>query len=591
MPLPPSFLDELRARTPLAALVGRRVRLARSGKNWKGCCPFHNERTPSFYVYDTGYHCFGCGAHGDAIAFVMQTGGASFPDAVAQLASEAGLEVPKPTPQAAEAERRRLDLHEVLDRAAASFRRRLLAHEGAAAMAYLRVRGVGDATIERFGLGWSGDGRGLAAELARDGADEALLLQAGLQRESENGPPREMFYGRLMFPIRDRRGRVISFGGRTLGDAKPKYVNGPETDVFQKKRTLYALDLAREWLRERKSGDLIVAEGYMDVIALHQAGFGGAVAPLGTALTSEQLEELWRLHPAPVLCFDGDDAGRRAALRAMEVALPALAPDRTLRLAMLPDNEDPDTLARRGGAPAVKAVLDAARPLGDALFAALSHGTAPSPEARAAVRARLFEAAARIADRNLAAEMRNLFWERLRGTRLSGRPAPPRPPARPTVNAGGQREERCRNLLAILLRHPALLPDVDEALHGLALPPALDRLCAGMMQWFELAEVLDSAALLAHLNASGLAAEAAQALSASPLPLAACAHPVAMPAEAEAGWWHLFGLLNRARLEQEVVAAGQAFEARADLPAQRRLIALRTALNHLSETEPAEAGL
>ena len=308
MPLPPAFLEELRARTPLTALIGRRVKLSKSGRNWKGCCPFHGEKSPSFHVYDDHFHCFGCGAHGDAISFVMQSEGAGFPEAVERLAGEAGLEVPKPSPRAAEAERQRLDLHGVLDLAQASFVRRLHEAEGAAALGYLRRRGLPPELIARFGLGWSGDGRGaLTAELGRNGVEPARMGEAGLLRDAEDGPARELYWNRITFPIRDRRGRLVSFGGRTLGDAKPKYINGPESPVFSKKRNLYALDLARAGLRTGQP--LVVAEGYMDVIALHGAGFVGAVAPLGTALTEEQLEELWRLSPDPVLCFGGVPGG------------------------------------------------------------------------------------------------------------------------------------------------------------------------------------------------------------------------------------------------------------------------------------------
>ena len=249
MALPVSFLDELRARTPLAAIVGRRMRLARSGRQWKGCCPFHGEKTPSFYVYEDGhYHCFGCGAHGDAIGFVMQSEGAGFMEAVERLAAEAGLEVPKPSPEAAATEQRRLDLAAVLEAAQASFHRRLFLPEGRPAMDYLRGRGLSEQTIHRFGIGWSGEGRGaVAADLGRDGVTQEQLVDAGLmRRDDETGRAFDLFFNRVMFPIRDRRGRVISFGGRILGDGQPKYVNGPETALFAKRRTLYALDLARE---------------------------------------------------------------------------------------------------------------------------------------------------------------------------------------------------------------------------------------------------------------------------------------------------------------------------------------------------------
>ncbi|HXT80946.1 MAG TPA: CHC2 zinc finger domain-containing protein, partial [Acetobacteraceae bacterium] len=245
MALPAAFMDELRARTPLPAVIGRHVRLVRSGRQWKGCCPFHGEKTPSFYVYEDHFHCFGCGAHGDAIGFVMQSQRSGFMEAVEQLAAEAGLQVPKPSPEAAEAERQRRDLESVLERAEASFQRRLFLPEGQAALDYLHGRGLSDATIRGFGLGWSGEGRGsLASELAKQGIAHEEMLAAGLiRRDDATERVAELFFNRVMFPIRDRRGRTISFGGRLLGDGQPKYVNGPETALFSKRRNLYALDM------------------------------------------------------------------------------------------------------------------------------------------------------------------------------------------------------------------------------------------------------------------------------------------------------------------------------------------------------------
>ncbi len=543
MALPPQFLDELRARTPLSAVIGRRVRLARSGRQWKGCCPFHGEKTPSFYVYDDHYHCFGCGAHGDAIGFVMQSQGAGFMEAVEQLAGEAGLEVPKATPEAAEAERKRHDLVSVLDAANAAYQRRLRLPEGRAALDYLHGRGLTDETIRHFGLGWSGEGRGaLIAELKRDGIEPGLLAEAGLlrggedARTAEGGRAGEFFFQRVMFPIRDRRGRVISFGGRTLGDGQPKYLNGPETALFSKRRNLYALDLARA----ARGAAIVVVEGYMDVIALHQAGFTGAVAPLGTALTDEQLEELWRLTPAPVLCFDGDAAGARAAARSADLALPLLAPDRTLRIAALPAGEDPDTLVRRQGNAAFQGVLDAARPLAEALYDLLREaGGERTPEQRAAFRSRLEAAARRIPDRALADEYRAALLARFRaarpgqwrsgqgpagqgpagqsgfgspgfrtqgsgrgqqglGQRRFGQPGVGQPGHQgwgqqqfaavriaPRVVPSAERTvaERMRVLTAILLRHPNLLHLVEHAYAELTLQPPLDRLRDALLAW------------------------------------------------------------------------------------------------------------
>ena len=620
MALPAAFLDELRARIPLAAVVGRRVRLAKSGRNFKGCCPFHNEKTPSFYVYDDGrFHCFGCGVNGDAIGFVMQSQGASFIEAVRSLAAEAGLELPQASPEAAEADRRRGDLHAVLAEAATAFQRRLQLPEGRRALDYLRDRGLSDESVARFGLGWSGEGRGaLATDLARGGIGPELLLETGLTRPSEDGRPAfELFFNRVMFPIRDRSGRVISFGGRTLGDGQPKYVNGPETALFSKRRTLFGLDFARAAARE--GAVVAVVEGYTDVIALHQAGFGGAVAPLGTALTEEHLEELWRVSPLPVLCFDGDAAGGRAAARAAELALPLLTAGRSLRLATLPAGDDPDTLVRGRGPEAFQAVLDAARPLTGALFDLLRERTGDAtPEQRAALRALLDTASSRIEDKFLASEVRRALLERFYarparqpGQRFGDKGKKP-PPAftRPTPGAAAAAEERGRNLVAILLRHPGLLHDVEEAFATVALPPALAGLRAAILQWSEQGqsgrdgsghtgsghtgsgqlgseqvETLDSAALITHLRQVGLAASVAHTLSAAPIPLPACAASDAMPAEAEAGWWHFFGLMNPVRLEEEVAAAMRAFTRDADRAVERRLIALCTARNALRQGE------
>jgi DNA primase len=592
MALPSGFLDELRARTPLAAVISRKVKLARSGRQLKGCCPFHGEKTPSFYVYDDHYHCFGCGAHGDAIGFVMQSQGAGFMEAVEQLAAEAGLDVPKPSPEAAEAEKRRHDLGSTLEAAQTSFHRRLFLPEGRQALNYLLGRGLSEATIRRFGLGWSGEGRGaLASELGRDGISPDLLMDCGLLRRDEaSGRVFELFFNRVMFPIRDRRGRVISFGGRTLGDGQPKYVNGPETPVFSKRRTLYALDLAREAVRG--GAPLVVVEGYMDVIALAQAGIGGAVAPLGTALTEEQLEELWRLSPAPLLCFDGDAAGGRAAARAAELALPLLAPDRTLRIVSLPAGDDPDTLVRRQGGDSMRATLNGARPLAEALYDLLREaGGEATPEQRAAFRTRLEEAARRIPDRALGSEYRRVLLDRYFANRPGKRqqaPARQVPHTRPEAGSlpGSVAAERVRILTAILLRHPGLLHDVEHAFAELELPGPLSALRQAIFAWAEHADVLDSHALISHLTDSGLQAEAEQALATTPVPLPACASSAAMPAEAEAGWWHIFGFLNVARLREEVALAEAACAQDLTLQTQNRLLALKAALNKVTSGEP-----
>lgn len=610
MALPANFLDELRSRTPLAALIGRRVKLERAGRIWKGCCPFHGEKTPSFYVYPDHYHCFGCGEHGDAISFLMKSQGLGFMEAVEQLAGEAGMEVPKPTPEAAAAEKRRHDLASVLEMAASAFQRRLFLPEGARGLAYLRGRDLADATIRRFGLGWAGEGRGaLAAELGREGVTPEMLAAAGLMKPAEEGrAPADYFFNRVMFPIRNRRGQTISFGGRLLGDGQPKYVNGPETALFSKRRNLYALDQVRAGLQADATQPVVVVEGYMDVISLHQAGLVGALAPLGTALTEEQLAELWHLAPCPILCFDGDAAGARAAARAIELALPHLTAEHSLRIATLTGGEDPDTMVRHGGAAAMRAVLEAARPLSQALFELVCETVGDAtPELRATLANRLDEAAGRVGDRALSWEYRRDFRTRLRAREQARRdaeraarrgasfggstgqpfggsgwraphPAVPRPqpPSEEEVAI-----RRGRILVAILLAHPELIPPKEEAFGLIALPPALSKLRSAMLEWAAHAERLDFASLMTHLTTLGLADEAEQALSARP----SCAAPEAMPAEAEEGWWHFFGLLHRRSLDAEVEQARQDYMRHEDKTAALRLTRLRAAQEALNRGE------
>jgi DNA primase len=558
MALPEAFLDELRARTPLGALVGRRVRLTRTGRELKGLCPFHNEKTPSFHVVeDKGFfHCFGCGAHGDAIGFVMRCENLSFMEAVERLAAEAGMTVPRPSPEAAAAAERAARLSAIAEAAAAAFMRRLYLPEGRPALDYLRKRGLADETIRLFGLGWSGEGRGaIAADLRSQGVTVDQLVAIGLMKQEDDRPPVDLFFNRVMFPIRDRRGRVIGFGGRTLGDGQPKYLNGPETSLFSKRRTLYGLDLARA--NARAGAELVVVEGYMDVLALHQAGFGGAVAPLGTALTADHLAELWRIAPAPVLCFDGDAAGARAALRTAELALPLLAPGRTLTLATLPAGEDPDTLLLHRGADAFRAVLDARRGLADTLFDAIV-APATAPEERAAQRRRLDELAGRIPDRTLRDEYRRHFRDRWFRQRPAGRATPARPARpvqRPALAADRSRMLRERNLLALLLTHPMLLPRFEEAL-------AAERFTSPPCEQIRTALIgLDPAGALDHLRNMGLAEAVAAVLGRGLTDIPPTTLPNASLEEAAVAVERALAGLHHERLEQEVAEARAALAA------------------------------
>jgi DNA primase len=528
MAFPPGFLDELRGRISLPGLVSRQVKLERRGREFAGLCPFHTEKTPSFYVVEDKnfFHCFGCGAHGDAIGFVMRADNLDFLEAVEKLAGEAGLAVPQSTPEEREKAQRQKTLLETLEAAAAFYEARLWSPAGSTARDYLRARGLDPDTIRRFRLGWAPDDRqSLRRALAAD-FGEALLVETGLLHRPEEGEAFDYFRNRVMFPIGDRAGRIIAFGGRVLADGQPKYLNSPESPIFQKGRVLYGWSAARAAAADRR--DAIVTEGYMDVIALHHAGFSSAVAPLGTALTEYQLEELWRLGPEPILCFDGDAAGQRAAARALRRALPLLRPGRSLRFADLPSGEDPDSLIRSAGRDIFEQVLAAARPLSHMLWE-IELGASPvdTPERRADLDHRLMENVGLIVDATVRNEYRRYVRDRLfesgrkrRAGASSSTPerfarnvafaqkvatefvregplSPPRPPDRV------QREL----LFRILLQWPSLLDEVAEEFATIEMPePDLDKLRREILQIEALHPGLEASTLRQHLHTNGFAA-------------------------------------------------------------------------------------
>jgi len=396
-------LQELRDRVDLVAVVQRRVPLKKSGHDWKGLCPFHGEKTSSFYVVPDKkmFHCFGCGVSGDAIKFVMQTEGRSFREAVEQLAGEAGVDLTPPDPEEARRSARRASLAEVNEKACTFYERVLWEHpKGEVAREHLRRRGITEDTARAWRLGYApGLWDSLVKSHALKGVDPSLVEEAGLGVPRKKGEGLyDRFRGRLMIPIRDPRGRVIAFGGRILGEGEPKYLNSPDTPIFDKGRTLYNIDRAGPASRTAKR--LIVVEGYMDVIALDRAGIAEVVAPNGTAVTEAQLERMWRLDPSPILCFDGDSAGRKAAIRAAGRALPFIGPERTLRFVELPQGQDPDDLVRSGGREAVEALLAAPEGLADRLWRheLMSMTTTTTPEAWAGLRQRLLDHAATIGD-------------------------------------------------------------------------------------------------------------------------------------------------------------------------------------------------
>ncbi|MCY7281797.1 MAG: DNA primase, partial [Sphingomonas bacterium] len=497
MSLSQAFLDELRARTTLSAIIAPSVKLTKAGREYKACCPFHQEKTPSFTINDEKgfYHCFGCGAHGDAIRFLTDARGLPFIDAVKELAGKAGMEVPAQDPQSRQRQEQSVGLYDVMTAAQAWFADQLAGIDGAGARAYLVARGISAAATLRFGIGFAPDSRGkLKAALASFGED-SLVDTGMLIRPDDDKASYDRFRGRLMIPIRDPRGRVIAFGGRILGPGEPKYLNSPETPLFDKGRTLYNLDLASP--ASRAAGRVIVVEGYMDVIGLDRAGIGEVVAPNGTALTEAQLERMWRLEPAPILCFDGDAAGQKASIRAAQRALPHLAPDKTLRFVALPSGQDPDDVVRAGGNPAIEALLAAAEPLVERLWRhEVEAAPLDTPEARAGLRQRLVDHAATITDPNVRSLYRDEWLRRFdalvrpqaaaRGAftqrtpwknNKHGRFVPPPPPASQAaraIGAGGIDRDIARALVFGHALYPQAIGDHVEALAALPIgdPPA-----------------------------------------------------------------------------------------------------------------------
>ncbi|MDE1915971.1 MAG: DNA primase [Sphingomonadales bacterium] len=415
MNLSPQWIDELRSRITLSGVIGRTVRILKAGREFKACCPFHGEKTPSFTINDEKgfYHCFGCGAHGDVIRWMTEQRGLSFMDAIKELAEEAGMEVPAPDPRAAERAQKQAGLHDAMAAAQSFFMKQLEGPEGGTARAYLATRGFRADIIEQFGFGYAPEGR-QAMKQALTALPEALLIEGGLRITVDGKEPYDRFRGRLMLPIQDARGRVIAFGGRILDKTKtdaPKYLNSPDTPLFDKGRTLYNQHRASP--ASRQSGRIIVVEGYMDVIALANAGFPDAVAPLGTALTETQIEMLWRMVETPILCFDGDAAGQRAAMRAITRALPLLRPAHSLRIVRMPPGQDPDELIKAQGPQAMEAALAGAQSLLDTLWAherdALPTDT---PEAKAGLKARLMAHVDTIADKDIKSLYRSELLER-----------------------------------------------------------------------------------------------------------------------------------------------------------------------------------
>lgn len=535
MSLTPQWLDELRARTSLSALIGRSVRVQKAGREFKACCPFHNEKTPSFTINDEKgfYHCFGCGAHGDAIRWMTDHQGLPFLDAVKELAASAGMEVPAPDPRAARRAEEQKSLHDVMAAAQAFFVKSLAEEQGAQARAYLASRGFPAHIVKEFGFGYAPDSR-TALKEALSQFPEAMLIEAGLRIVVEGRDPYDRFRGRLMLPICDPRGRVIAFGGRILDKTKtdaPKYLNSPDTPLFDKGRTVYNLHRASP--ASRQSGRVVVVEGYMDVVALAAAGIGEAVAPLGTALTEDQIERLWRLTECPVLCFDGDAAGQRAAARAIVRALPLLRPGHSLQIAMLPDKLDPDDLIKQRGVAAMEDVLAAARPMVEVLWEIeRAAGLVTTPEDKAGLKARLMAHVESIADNDIKGLYRRDLLDRFgelaypqrerpafqpgqRRPGPGGKWQPGPPPLPPAVTARMQAVGERRPLLAAvltgLIAQPGEIARHAESLARIEVPdPPLAALLDALIDLVHsAAQPLESADVLPILARRGLRAPSA----------------------------------------------------------------------------------
>jgi DNA primase len=636
MSFPPSFLEELRTRVPLSDIIGTRLRLTRAGREYKGCCPFHNEKTPSFYVSDDKqfYHCFGCGAHGDVIGFLMQNDRMSFPEAVESLAGQAGLTVPCDTPMDREKFDSEKRLYQMLDRTTAWFEDQLFTPGGRNALNYLYGRGLNDDAIHRFRLGYApNETQTLIRKLLQDRYTIEELVAVGIAKKAEG---RNEFYSffrnRVMFPVGDGRGRTVAFGARVLGDGEPKYLNSTDHPLFHKGKLLYSLSRARTAITQKQP--LIVVEGYMDVIAMVEAGYHGTVAPLGTALTEDQLLALWKLLPpaeardpshdySPILCFDGDSAGLRAAARAMERALPLLTSTQTIRMATLTGAKDPDDLLRQSGKASMDMVLEQAKPMIDVIWEmTLTGRSLRTPEERGSFIAAIKQHVSRIANDDL----RKLYQDEIRTRvndafgwrkdpsqtlsayrnepqRLGRRDMPFRKLSQDRNGGAWLRSEpsaslitrkqpagpqrlRERALLAIIINYPALFDDFGEDLAHIDFSSpefeVLRQRVIGILS-VESQEPLDAKELYRHLSAAGETgsspdsglASLTEVLSETTYIHVSFARPDRSLDQARHGWKSIWNKHLREQLEGDLQSASRRYAEEASEENLTRLMALR----------------
>jgi DNA primase len=616
MAFPPQFLDEIRNRVSLSELIGRRTKLVKKGREFSGLCPFHNEKSPSFTVNEEKgfYHCFGCGVHGDHVEFVKQTEGVSFREAIERLADLAGLQMPVERPQERERQKKAATLHEVMEQAAQWYISQLATQAGGGARTYLDRRRVSSEAQAQFRVGFAPNSRTAMKEaLIARSIPEALLLEAGLVIKPDDGRlSYDRFRDRLMFPISDARGRVIAFGGRALGDAPAKYLNSPDTPLFHKGRILYNVAQARPLAFDR--GEIIAAEGYMDVIALAEAGFGQAVAPLGTAITEEQLLMLWKMAPEPTMCLDGDTAGWRAALRAAERALPLLKPGYSLKFALMPEGVDPDDLIKSDGPAAMGTILRNALPLSELLWRKeIADRPLQTPEQKAAFEKALGDLTQQIQDETVRdyyqKYFKNRLWEWGRQTYK---------PKNKTKegNFKGKRFDRFANqkgqnqrfggmisqktaarhagrgtalLVLTVLNHPEILDNQFEEFAALHLSSgSLDRLHRAIIEIATSESDLDYERMKHHLSMRGLSDEAEALRKSTSSDLDWFAGLDAALEDAVQGWRHLLARHKKDALIEEVKVAEDIFGKEATRENLDRLLIAKKSLH---EAEGNEADL
>lgn len=620
--IPPRFTQELRDRINLSEIIGRSVALKRAGREFRGCCPFHNEKSPSFYVNDDKqfYHCFGCGAHGDVIGFVMQNNNLSFVEAIESLAATAGMAVPQQTPQEIARSKTEKSLYNLLDDTTKWFEARLRDNAHRDALTYMRERGMSDELLASFRIGFApADGQALQKFLKAQGYSNQQMIDAGVAKAStRGGEPYSFFRDRVMFPVPDRRGRIVAFGGRVLpehlrpvpeGESKPpKYINSSETVLFRKGKMLYGEPHARQAAADNQT--LIIVEGYLDVIATFSAGYRGALAPLGTALTEEQILALWKMIPGdqktPVLCFDGDDAGRRAASRALERILPLLKPDHSVKFAFLPNGEDPDSLIKAQGKPAFEAVINSAMNLVDFLWTHHTIGrTFTTPEERAGLAKALEADALRIPDQSVQHYYRDALRQKVResfnsyqpksgGLRSPGMKGQGKPNIAVTglvLRRPAFSESRIslQILLACLLNHPDLFREVEDEAGHLDFPD--DRMGALRQSLLmalghnegEREEGLDSKGLQTYLIEQGFETELKMVLSEALYTHAGFARPNSELDVVRKGWQHTVSLILDKHHKGELRAQAQTLAGDFSDENEQRLMALHRS-NRSNET-------